>query len=203
MSILSAAGVTIAGQIEDVLLRQGRSIAGIVPQVVIEEKHRDELVITNHPVQNGANITDHAFKNPSMVSLRYGWSSSGALYSLDLGAPSVDDVYAMLLDLQASRQPFDVVTGKRNYSNMLIRSLDLVTDRTTENSIVVEVMLQQIIIVDTQTATLKSAANMSDPASTAPVSNAGVKQPIPVSQSVLSRISAGAQSAIGGIFGGS
>jgi hypothetical protein len=199
MSILSAAGVAIAGQIEDVLLRQGRRIKGIVPQVVIEEKHRDELVITNHPVQNGANITDHAYKNPAMVSLRYGWSNSGALFSLDLGAPSVDDVYDMLLSLQESRQPFDLVTGRRSYSNMLIRSLDLVTDRTTENSIVVEVLLQQIIIVETQASTLKSASVMADPSSTAPVNNAGVKQPIAVPQSVLYQLSKGAKSIIGGL----
>lgn len=199
MSILSAAGIAIAGQVEDVLLRQGRSIAGIVPQVVIEEHHRDEMVITNHPVQSGANITDHAYKNPAMVSLRYGWSNSGALFSLDLGAPSVDDVYAMLLELQASRQPFDVVTGRRSYSNMLIRSLDLVTDRTTENSIVVEVLLQQIIIVETQAATLKSPSTMLMPDKTAPVENAGVKQPIPVSQSVLSRFSDAVKQIIGGI----
>lgn len=206
MSIFSATGILAAGQVEDVLLRQGighgRNIHGIIPQVVIEEKHRDELVITNHPVQHGANITDHAYKQPSMLALRYGWSSSGALFSLDLGAPSVDDVYKMLRDLQESRQPFDVVTGKRNYSNMLIRSIDLVTDKTTEKSIIVDVLLQQVIIVETQTATLKSAANMSMPEKTAPITNAGVKQPIPVSQSVMDQLSEGARAAINGIFGG-
>lgn len=199
MSILSAAGVAIAGQVEDILLRQGRSIAGIVPQVVVEEKHRDELVITNHPVQNGANITDHAYKQPAMLSLRYGWSASGAIFSLDLGAPSVDDVYSMLLKLQESRQPFDVVTGKRNYSNMLIRSIDLVTDKTTEKSIIVDVLLQQIIIVQTQAATLKSSSVMLMPEKTAPVGNAGVKQPTPAPQSILSQIAKGAQSIIGGL----
>lgn len=199
MSILSAAGVTIAGQIEDVLLRQGRSIAGIIPQVVVEEKHRDELVITNHPVQNGANITDHAYKNPSMLSLRYGWSNSGAIFSLDLGAPSVDDVYNMLLSLQSSRQPFDVVTGKRSYKNMLIRSLDLVTDQTTENALIVDVVLQEIIIVQVQTTTLKSSSVMANPSSTSPVANAGVKQPTVVSQSILYQVSQGAQSIFGGI----
>lgn len=196
MSILSGAGIAIAGQVEDILLRQGRSIAGIVPQVVVEEKHRDELVITNHPVQNGANITDHAYKQPAMVSLRYGWSSSGALYSLDLGAPSVDDVYDMLLNLQESRQPFDVVTGKRNYSNMLIRSIDLVTDKTTEKSIIVDVLLQQIIIVETQAAMLKSPSVMTMPEKTALVTNAGVKQPV---KSVLYQLSQGGQSILGGL----
>lgn len=199
MSILSATGIAVAGQIEDVLLRQGRSIHGIIPQVVVEEKHRDELVITNHPVQNGANITDHAYKQPAMLALRYGWSTSGALYSLDLGAPSVEDVYDMLLKLQESRQPFDVITGKRNYSNMLIRSIDLVTDKTTEKSIIVDMLLQQVIIVETQTTTLQSVANMSMPDKTAPITNAGVKQPVPVPQSVLYQLSKGSQSILGGL----
>lgn len=197
MSTLSAAGVAAAGQLEDILLRRAhRSIAGIVPQVVVEEKHRDELVITNHPVQNGANITDHAYKNPSMLALRYGWGVSGNIFSLDLGAPSVDEVYGMLLDLQASRQPFDVVTGKRKYSNMLIRSLDVVTDRTTEKSIMVDALLQQVIIVQTQTTTLKSPSVMSMPEKTAPTSNVGVKQPVSVS--VLKQVS----DALGPILGG-
>ena len=156
-------------------------------------------MITNHPVQNGANITDHAYKQPAMLSLRYGWSTSGAIFSLDLGAPSVDDVYSMLLNLQESRQPFDVVTGKRSYTNMLIRSIDLVTDKTTEKSIIVDVLLQQVIIVETQAATLKSVSVMSMPDKTAPVTNAGVKQPAAVSQSILSQISQGAQSIIGGL----
>lgn len=199
MSILSAAGVAIAGQVEDVLLRQGRGIAGIIPQVVIEEKHRDELVITNHPVQSGANITDHAFKQPTMLSLRYGWSNSGALFTLDLGTPSVNDVYDMLLKLQAGRQPFDVVTARYKYSNMLIRSIDLVTDITTQNAIVVDVMLQQVILVQTQATTLKDASLMSMPDKTAGVTNAGVKQPVPVPQSILYRAAQGAQQVFGGL----
>jgi hypothetical protein len=199
VSLLSAAGVAVLGQLEDVLLRQGRSIAGIVPQVVVEENHRDELVITNHPVQNGANITDHAYKQPAMVSVRYGWSNSGSIFSLDLGAPSVSDVYQMLLDLQASRQPFDMVTGKRRYSNMLIRSLDLVTDVTTENAVMVEMLLQQVIIVETQAATLKDASQMKMPDKTAGTSNAGVKQPVPVPESILSRLVGGGAQILGGL----
>jgi hypothetical protein len=37
------------------------------------------------------------------------------------------------VDLQNSRVPFDVVTGKRIYTNMLIRALEVTTDRTSEN----------------------------------------------------------------------
>ncbi|WP_368855305.1 phage baseplate protein, partial [Escherichia coli] len=46
---------------------------------------------------------------------------------------SPKETYQQILDLQSSRIPFDVVTGKRLYSNMLIRAIEVTTDRTSEN----------------------------------------------------------------------
>lgn len=185
MSLFDAALVGVAGTLQDVLLRQGRSINGIIPQVVIEEQHHDEMAITSHPVQDGAAITDHAFKQPSIVSMRCGWSQSGSNVPLaSLTQPTPKDVYNMLLNLQQSRTPFDLVTGKRSYTGMLIRSLNVVTDADTENVLVVEATFQQILIVSVQTATLP-AANMANPASNAPSTNMGTKQPTPVPESLL------------------
>lgn len=48
----------------------------IIAQATIEETHQDELEITDHPVELGAMISDHAFKHPSEVILRMGWSNS-------------------------------------------------------------------------------------------------------------------------------
>src|SRR6516165_2153430 len=39
-----------------------RSVGGIVAQVWISEQERDELHITEHPVEQGAPISDHAYK---------------------------------------------------------------------------------------------------------------------------------------------
>lgn len=47
-----------------------------VPQAVVEERHMDQLEITDHPIELGASITDHAFKRPSEVVLHMGWSNS-------------------------------------------------------------------------------------------------------------------------------
>ena len=38
-----------------------RNIGGIFPDVTTEEIHRDELQITQHPVETGAPVTDHCF----------------------------------------------------------------------------------------------------------------------------------------------
>lgn len=179
MSALGGIAVAIAGTLEDILLSvPNRGIANILPNVVVQESAQDELTITEHPVESGANITDHAFKNPALLSVTYGWSQSGtALNGLISGAgltPSPRDVYQQLLDLQESRQPFNVVTGKRLYENMLIRSLSQVTDVEGENCLLVDMDLQEIIIVSTQTtSTLDNAA---DPAQNSDLSNLGPQQ---------------------------
>lgn len=48
----------------------------IIAQAVIEEQHHDELRITDHPVEQGAVISDHAIKMPAEVVIRCMWSNS-------------------------------------------------------------------------------------------------------------------------------
>jgi len=199
--VFNAALVGVAGTLQDVLLRQGRSIAGIIPQVIIEEQHTDDLMITEHPVEDGADITDHAVKQPSQVIMRCGWSQSGSnVPGLSLTQPSPRDAYKMLLDLQASRQPFDLVTGKRSYQNMLIKRLGVVTDEDTENVLVVEVELREIIVVDTVTyatnTTLGNPQTLASAAANSGVVNAGTKQ----LQDVTSSLSSAAIGQITGLL---
>ena len=54
----------------------GNTLPDILADVVVEEHHSDELEVTDHPVQQGAMITDHAFKRPAEVVLKLGWSNS-------------------------------------------------------------------------------------------------------------------------------
>jgi len=63
--------------------RYVREIANLpIPHVVIEEDHDDELIITQHPVELGAIISDHAYKKPSEVRVRCAWNNSGSHYPL-------------------------------------------------------------------------------------------------------------------------
>ena len=166
-----AAGALATGStIANVLLRDGRKLGTIIPNVVVEEVHTDTLTITDHPVEQGAPITDHAFKNPAELSMRIGWSSSSVALDAVVSSvvdsvkagklttpkiKTVRDIYEDLLKLQASRKPFDVSTGKRLYKDMLIKSISTTTDASSENSLVVSVVLRQIIIVQTKAAKLK------------------------------------------------
>lgn len=151
-----------------------RNIGGFVADVTIEEDHTDEVVMTDHPVERGAQITDHAFKAPSTVVITAGWSNSSLAA---LGNPFYAQlVYNQLLGLQASLQPFEIVTGKRIYVNMLIHRLSVKTDEKTENVLMVTAECREIIIADTQTVSTGSgnAADMKDPVNNAPTTNRGV-----------------------------
>lgn len=161
---------------------------------VIEEVLTDSLQVTEHPVEIGAAITDHAFKRPAEVVLRCGWSNSGldalsaavsAFFSGGgLNLPDyVSGIYSQLIALQESRVPFDITTTRRRYTNMLITGLQVTTDVRSSNALMVQATCRQIIVVSTQATTLPPRADQANPASTAEVENAGVKQVQPATPS--------------------
>jgi hypothetical protein len=51
-------------------IRPNRSIGGITGYITLVENATDKLTITKHPVQQGATITDHAYKEPSDLSVQ-------------------------------------------------------------------------------------------------------------------------------------
>jgi hypothetical protein len=185
VTALQAGGVILLQSLQSA---NARNIGGLVAHVTVEEHHEDDLVITEHPVEQGAAITDHAYKRPAMVRIRAGWSNSPVplntgLASIPLNvlgslaqtaaafagpAEYVKDVYERLIKLQASLQPFTIVTGKRIYSDMLFQSLMVTTDEKTENVLMVMAVCKQIIRVQTTLIINASRINMVDPATNAP-----------------------------------
>lgn len=158
------------------LITPQRSIGTIFPDVTLQEIGRDDMVVTDHPVEMGAPISDHAFKRPVSVELRYAWSNSTAGYE-----GYVQEVYQALLDLQNSREPFEISTGKRIYQNMLITSLTQYTDPENEFGLLVSCECREVIIAQTQTVKAVSQKNQKSPAATAGVQSAGTRQVKPAS----------------------
>ena len=158
---------------EPVLISPRRSIGGLYPDVIIEESHEDSLEITSHPVEQGANISDHAFKKPKTLTIRGGVSDS----SLAEGSKPSQEFYEKLLELQNKREPFEIVTGKRQYKNMLLESLSAVTDTNTENCLMFTAGCREVIIVKTQITSVPPRARHANPAKTGSTTDAGQKQP--------------------------
>lgn len=170
--------------LQDVLIGSSRKIGNIAVQVVIDESTNDTLTITKQPVQQGASITDHAYLEPTVLSMTIYFSGNS---TLSLLPTPLTTIYQDLLTLQASRVPFDVTTPKRIYRNMLMTVLGQTTDKLTENCLKINVTFQQIIIVSVSTVNVPRI-NQKNPGSTGATQNAGKK-----SASAISTLSDAAQ----------
>lgn len=158
---------------QPVTIRTARRIGDIVATVTLDESGSDELEITQHPVQRGAAITDHAYVKPASLSMRLGWDAS---------TRPVEETYQQLLDLQADREPFDIVTGKRIYRDMLFKSIGVTNDPKTERVLVVSASFQQVILVDVVISTVPPRAKQASPGKTGGTSKAGAKQAKPATE---------------------
>lgn len=166
--------VQIAPLLFPVFFRRYRAIGGIIANATISERAIDELEVTQHPVETGSNIADHAFQRPSRITINAGWSNSSLQA---LGNPNyVVTIYEALQALQQSREPFEVVSGKRVYANMLMTRLYQETDERSENALVAMIDCQQVILASTQTVTVPTADKMKDPQTNAATTNTGTKQ---------------------------
>lgn len=132
-----------------------RMIGPLNVQVILSEETNDTLTITKQPVQTGASITDHAYKEPTVLTMQILQQNNTSLTGLTEltqtfagpGAGGLAQIYQTFLKLQTDRAPFNVLTPKRVYKNMLISVLRQTTDRHTENILALNISMQEIIIV--------------------------------------------------------
>lgn len=204
--------------IASLLFDSNRKITGssgitVIPDLAIRERHSDRLGITAHPIQTGASITDHAFVIQPEFTLEFGWSNSsiagiikdfaGASFkdvlTGDLGEGYVKQVYAKIISLQQSRQLCTVVTGKRQYKNVLIESVETYTDADTAYSMIVSMNCKalQLVHVATASTTSVSQSSQAKPSSTSPEQSNGTKQ---LQNTTNTSMLSGVWSSIKGIF---
>lgn len=175
--------------------QQSRKIELIAPDVVVRERHSDTLEITEHPVEFGQQVADHAYKTPSEVIMEVGFAGGGSLLDMastltgtSLLGKSPKEQYQALLDLQNKRTPFDVVTGKRIYKNMLLQGIEVTTDVKTENVLSAVLTLREVLITQTESVTAADKQDMKNGVSTSAVANAGTKAPTPPKTSLLQKL---------------
>lgn len=137
------------------LLMVKTNLGGYFFDAVFNVDTEHSLTITQHPVQTGANISDHAFVNPIRMTMQVGVSDcmayrSGADYGGDGDTKSVE-AYRLLCKLQELRTPMQVVTRLNTYQNMLIESIDVSDDVSTLCALKATVNLVQVLVVNVGT----------------------------------------------------
>lgn len=166
VGIAAAALNTIFANVQGQYVAPVRRFQNFTDFVILEESHDDSLDITEHPVLNGVAIADHAYKKPADVTIKFLYSAKNK----DLWA-----VYNDLLELQKAGELFDVSTGKRDYSNMILAGLQVSTDAQTENALSVTCNFREIMLATAQATTLPPRENQKMPNKTASAKKAGDK----------------------------
>ena len=143
-------------------------VATLIADAVIEENGDDQMVITENPVEQGATISDHAYKLPSRLELAYGWAG-GSPQNTTNDPAFLKNLYQQFLGLQTSRILCTVYTGKRIYTNMLIQGIGVRTDKETENILLLRLSMQEILIASTQQVNVPVGTVQAVPEKTAPL----------------------------------
>ena len=122
-----------------------------------------ELVLrrTEHPVQSGAAITDHAYVMPTKLMMEIGVSDSMDTYTSGMwgGSSTSTSVNAFdaLCELARQRTLVIVQTRLRSYPNMIVESVSAEETSRTVTSGRFRVVFSEIFIASTQVAAAATA----------------------------------------------
>ena len=145
---------------------------------VFSTEHRLNITTTQHPVQQGASISDHAYIEPDEVSIEVGMTDA----AVSAGGPSHSvNAYEQLRAIAEARRPVTLVTRLHTYSNMVITSLSAPDDKTTMNALRATVYFQKINIV--AVATMKVQQTVSGSKTTQNTGSTKNPSPAPSSNS--------------------
>lgn len=158
-------GVTAAAPGKGMVMLIDASGGSYFFDAVFRIGHEKRAVVTEHPIQNAANITDHAYLLPSRLTLFVGMSD--VMDSVIPGqwsgdSPKSVNAYSKLLDLWAARQPLKVVTRLDLYENMLIEHIGADDDVSTLYGLKARVTFQQILTAVVSTLKVSIRPNATD-----------------------------------------
>lgn len=127
---------------------------------VLMLEHTQEIELTKHPVQSGANISDHAFIQPARLGLDIAMSDAMQSYTIGqwASAPSKGvSAYQTMLALELSRTPVTVKTRLNTYTNMVIIGIHSRDENKTNHGLRASITFEQVFMGSTNTQNASSA----------------------------------------------
>lgn len=118
---------------------------------VMRVEHNHQMRITEHPVQTGANIVDHAYQVPARLMMEIGMSDA-----MDTLGPNAwtgaytksVSAYRTIIALMQNRIPLSIHTRLLDYENMLIETVSAPDDHKTQFGARFTVTFRQIITAE-------------------------------------------------------
>lgn len=126
-------------------------IDALVLDASISESHQAEVEVTEHPVESGAAIVDHARPKPDSVTIE------GVVSNTPLDTTQTDDAltaYAKLLALKDSPKLITIVTELRTYEDMLLTSLSVPRDTRTGDALRFTAVFKRVKLVKNKSTTV-------------------------------------------------
>lgn len=136
-------------------------IDGFVIDAARNEEHEFASEVTEHPVEEGADIADHVRRQPNNVTIEGVVSDTpiGEVAGLrDEGALPSDQAFALLQEIADSRRPVTVETSLQVFDNMILSSLNVPRDARTGDSFQFTAQFVQIALVTNQRTTIETAS---------------------------------------------
>lgn len=142
---------------EIVKTEAGESEYGWFFDAFITESHTGSVTVTEHPVQSGANISDHAYNMPDKLTLQISVSDSMDCVitnQFNLGATKSVSAYQVIRILKENRMPVSVRTRLYYYRNMIIDSVSVTDDYKSATGLNCTVGLRQIMMAEVEAETV-------------------------------------------------
>ena len=151
---------------ENLFIRTEKSIGGIQLDAVISESHVNEVSLTSNPVEFGAEITDNAVVQPKQINILaevsdtpLGVAAFGQIVDLVtglFGTSTSENItrsnaaYNAVIQLQEEREPIEIQTKLRLYTDMVITKVTTIQDKDTSRIVRMSIDLQQVIITQSE-----------------------------------------------------
>ena len=117
-------------------------IGSVTLDATINEEHNYTAQVTNYPLENGTDISDHIINQPVTVQIT-GIVSDTPLSLLSSFNRSIDAFNKLIL-IYERKERITVVTGIKVYTNMVMTNLQIPRDVSTGQSLSFSIELQKI-----------------------------------------------------------
>lgn len=135
------------------------TIDGFSVDITRSEEHSFESEVTEHPVEKGANITDHVRNKPITITMECVVSDSPVGPVRDIRARATtkpsDDAFAKMLAIREAGEPVTIATSLKVFTNMMLTSLTVPRTAANGRALVFSVSFTQIEFVTNARTTVR------------------------------------------------
>lgn len=128
---------------------------------VFSAAHSVSVSVTNHPVQSGASVSDHAWVEPETVTLSVGVSDAMTDASALTDESRSVAAFRKLREMALARRPLTLVTRLCVYSNMLVESVSCEESADTMSALRAEITLKRVSMAQVSEMSVQQTASSS------------------------------------------